>query len=67
MKRARVSLARRAAPAAAVAVMAAEEATAADAGMAGKDAAAKPNNLAKSARRGGRFFYFHERMRGRLQ
>jgi hypothetical protein len=44
-----------------------EEATAADAGMAGKDAAAKPNSLTKSARRGGAFLFFTKRMYERLQ
>ena len=61
MKRGRVSLARPVAAAAAVgggmAVAVAEEATAADAGTAGKDAAANPNSLAKSARYGGRFLF----------
>ena len=68
MKRGRVSLARRVAGAGAVvagvmavAVAAVEEATAADAGTAGKDAAASPNNLAKGVRCGGRLFYFRER------
>ena len=65
-----MSLARRAAAVAVVAgvmAVAVEEATAADAGTAGKDAAANPNNLAKSARCGGRFFIFAKRIRRRLQ
>jgi hypothetical protein len=61
MKRGRVSLARPAAAAVAVVAgvmaVAVEEAMAADAGTAGKDAAANPNNLAKSARYGGRFLF----------
>jgi hypothetical protein len=64
MRRGRVSLARRAAAVAVVAgvmAVAVEEATEADAGTAGKDAAANPNNLAKGARCGGRLFYFREK------
>src|SRR5438309_741248 len=63
MKRGRVSLAHRAAAAVVVAVvMAVEEATAADAGMAGKDAAAKPNkSREKRPPRRALFFCFHEK------
>jgi len=49
-------------------VMAVEEATAADAGMAGKDAAAKPNkSREKRPPRRALFFIFTKRMRERLQ
>src|ERR1700724_1079276 len=66
MKRGRVSLAHRAAAALVVVVvavvMAVEEATAADAGMAGKDAAAKPKQISRKApAAAGAFFCFHEK------
>jgi hypothetical protein len=72
MKRGRVSLARRAAAVAAVAVAvvmaAVEEATAADAGMVGKDAAAKANkSREKRPPRRALFFVFTKRMHERVQ